>query len=540
MRSGAGRSRHAATVVLACLVLSLLSGLFLPVYTDEVGWRFQLDRYVQDGGVDRFLAEHCGANTLARPPWFMLPVRLYGSLLTTMLADPAWVRLIGVTGALCVVGLLWLLVRRLHHDHDDDPDARVLGALMLFGLLGMGVLPLLLVWSRPEQPVLLYLLLALVVATAPRRAPDREPWGVLAALVALSLLAFSTHLKALAYTPFLLLLVWRSAPGHATKAARAIATIAIAGMAIVAAGYWRDRFACPADPILSAELRMQNIASGLTPFRWSALPWAAGWLLTDLDPRQYLQLIHPAPGYMSDWLPRQPLPKLLLVAWGATVFVAWFAGLVILAWTLWVTARLRWRHPTWQYAAALTACALIWAASQIHKNVYDASLTLPVLATAALLAAAGQPRWPRRLALAAVSIGALSLVSQALLAIIVTPAIARRITQPGYIADQPYSVSPYGYAAVRPVIERAAAVCRIDPVRARGVLVDDVTYFTFARSYRPLHWTGVFWPWQGSIRDPLAYLREKRSDGIVLGCRYLPTNLRARATATGDFCCLHL
>jgi hypothetical protein len=75
---------HMAAILLCFLLLTLgWALLYLPLYTDEVGWRFQLSRYVPDGGVDRFINETCGANTLAAPPLFMRPLRLFSSFLGT-------------------------------------------------------------------------------------------------------------------------------------------------------------------------------------------------------------------------------------------------------------------------------------------------------------------------------------------------------------------------------------------------------------------------------------------------------------------------
>jgi hypothetical protein len=59
-------------------------------------------------------------------------------------------------------------------------------------------------------------------------------------------------------------------------------------------------------------------------------------------------------------------------------------------------------------------------------------------------------------------------------------------------------------------------------------------------SWRPLHRLGTLDVWNGSIRDPLAYLRSKRSDGAVIACAYLPEDIRARAIQTGHFCCIGL
>src|SRR5690349_18380633 len=102
--------RPAADVfALGVAVTAILLGFLVPLYTDEVGWRFQT-RSAIDGGVDRSLTEHCGPNTVAVVPLFMRPLRSINATVNLALPDPIVIRLIGVASALLWIGLLWSLV----------------------------------------------------------------------------------------------------------------------------------------------------------------------------------------------------------------------------------------------------------------------------------------------------------------------------------------------------------------------------------------------------------------------------------------------
>jgi hypothetical protein len=46
--------------------------------------------------------------------------------------------------------------------------------------------------------------------------------------------------------------------------------------------------------------------------------------------------------------------------------------------------------------------------------------------------------------------------------------------------------------------------------------------------------------WNGEIGDSLTYLKQQKSSGAVLACKYLSPSMRARAKQSGDFCCLGL
>ncbi|HWU03971.1 MAG TPA: hypothetical protein VN222_14625, partial [Novosphingobium sp.] len=77
------------------------------------------------------------------------------------------------------------------------------------------------------------------------------------------------------------------------------------------------------------------------------------------------------------------------------------------------------------------------------------------------------------------------------------------------------------------------------PDQASNLLIDDTTYFAFMESRLPQHQLAVLAPkLHGSISDPLAYLRSRHSSGIILGCQWLPRELRHRAHMRGSFCCL--
>lgn len=484
----------------------------MPVYTDEVAWRFQLSRRFQDGGIDYATGETCGANTAAHAPVFMLPVRWFSSTLTALLDDPAWVRVAGVGFAILGVLLIRALIRRAG---GPRPDVE----LLAWGLLGLGVLPFLLVWSRPEQPVLLALLGSLLLAGRGRAA--------LAGIVLLAAMAMSYHLKALFYLPVFGAALWLTATPRWWRAG---ATALLLVLAAVAFRYWADRFACPGDPLLAARIRGENasalVAGGDWRALWAALPQLAWQAL----PATYVKIASPAPAYMSNWLPGATLPFGLLAAWHLLCVAGWYLGLAIGGAALAVAPRTR----ALLLPLALVGGATAWAALQINKNAYESALYLPVLAVAVVLALAAAPerRWLRE---AGWAVAALSAASQLLLVGHYAPRLWASATRGGYVAHQPYSLGAYRYP--RAAIVAAGAKCGIAPGAPR-VLIDDLTYFAFSHGARPMHRMGVLSDWNGSLSDPLRWLHDKHSPGAVLACAYLPPDMRRIAVPSGDICCV--
>lgn len=537
--------------LLALFGAAILAGIFLPVYTDEVGWRLQ-ERAGIDG-VDKMFGEQCGANTLARPPFFMMPVRAYSAFFNTAFADPFFVRVSGVLYALAWCAMLLVLVRRIA----GDPRERGLLAMVGFGLMALGTMPLLLVWSRPEQPIVLAATAALLVAWTDWRDPARTntagvAWGRSSALLALGVIALSYHVKGIFLLPLFLACLFLASRGRAAHLPRALAGVLLAAATAVAARYWTQRLQCPDDPILWAEYARNNMGTALTGAHGLGdLLAAVGKLIANISLPAYFRLPVPRPNPLSNWLEPGQIGAAAAAAWSVLLVALWSGAVLLAALCALSTVRpaLRERRidPRMAIAAILLVTVLGWSATQAIRNVYEASVALPLTMLAVLFALSGRAsgEGPGNVllgkalkALAAV-LGVAGIASLIAVAAIFGPSIARASRQSGYLAAQPVSLPVFGYGAQKPQILAAARLCGIgDPRRARALMVDDLTYFTFMESQLPQHRLGVIGLWKGSLRDPIAYLRGRGSSGAVLGCHLLPPDLRARARQAGKFCCL--
>ena len=524
----------ASRIVLSLLLLTLVSGLLVPVYTDEVAWRFQLSRWLIDG-LDRSVGETCGANTAAAPAWFMLPVRLFSSWSSIAFADPLFVRLAGVGGAMLGVTGLMLLIRRVAHDAGQVAVIRTISC----ALLGLGVLPYLLVWSRPELPLWLAMLGAALLALGWReRAAGREPWGRIAGIVVLAAVAMSYHAKGVVYLPVFALAIWMAGAGRATMRIRIVASLMLVVIGHAGTGYWSGKFACPDDPLMAARIGQESLAATLAaggvPEVMGRIPQMIGQAL----PTAYVAAIMPAGDYMSAWLPGAAMNDAALKTWRGLTDIGWYAALALtLVWiglALFIGVPRRW--PPLSMALVLAGCATGWAALQINKNAYEAALYLPVMVLALGLALSAFDRLGRGPVLTALALALVSGVSQAILITHYVPRLTAAVAPGGYVAGQPFSISPYRYP--RAAIVAAGRQCGLVPQRRdRRVLIDDLTYFAYIRGEAPMHRLGVLSGWNGSLGDPIAWARRQGSPGGVLACAHLPAAMRARAVASGAVCC---
>lgn len=535
--------------IVALFALALAAGMFLPVYTDEVGWRFQ-ERAGFDG-VDKLFSDGCGANTLARPPLFMMPVRYFSALLNGTFADPFYVRLSGVAYALLWAGLLLLLIRRIAR-----PAEAAALSLCAVGLMALGNQPLLLVMSRPEQPVLLAVTAALLLAAkgwAEEGADTRAAVACRrsAALLALAGIALSYHLKGLFVVPVFAVCLFYASRGIVARRVQAVAGLTLVVITAVALSYWMGRLQCPDDPLLREQFARNNVGALLADARGigDVLP-IVGKLLGNVSVLKYVFLAAPRVAPLSEWLPVGQVDEQGVTAWAIALCGIWAltlvvaaAALALAAWQSWKARRI---EPRIVVSLALLAAVLGWSATQAIRNFYEAGLILPLwmLATVFALAAPAKEKiCGATLALLGATLGVCAWISIPLIGALWAPSLARSNMQVGYIDEQRNSVPVFGYAALEPEILATARLCSMpEPSRARAVMIDDLTYFTYMKSKLPQHRLGVTGLWKGSITDPVAYLKSRGSSGIIVGCRVLPANLRARAKSLagseGKFCCL--
>lgn len=538
--------RFLSVAVVGALMAALLAGSFLPIYTDEIGWRFQ-ERAGFDG-VDKMLAEACGPNTMAAPPWFIMPARWYSALFNGAFPDPFWIRVSGVLYALLWVALALLLIRRLTKRDDN----RAIMTIMALGLLALGTMPLAMVWSRPEQPIALAAVAALVIAFsdgAMRPAPQssaRQAWMRSLAIWALSCVAVAYHVKGLFLLPLMLGCLFFASRGSRAILARGVATLAVLGTTLSAMIYWRNRMACPDDPILakaSGDVNLSGMIAQVSSFDQAQN--LLRQMIENVGIFRYVAGIAPKIDPLSFWLEHGQISKEASFAWFLAICLAWLLVLtpaaILLAVTLFRNLRERELDPRPILAVITVGVAIAWTAVQTVANVYEVNfvLLLVILAVALALASPMSSRFKPWLNVIGIVIGLAALISPVAIAAIYAASFERAARQQGHLAAQPFSISVFGFAKVRQDVRTAAKLCGItDPAKSHAVMVDDVTYLPFIHSDLPEHAFGVVGGWKGQIDDPIAYLKSRDSDGAVVSCRLLPDDLRVRAKQAGKFCCL--
>lgn len=532
--------------VLVMLVAALLLGMFVPVYTDEIGWRLQ-ERAGFDG-VDKLFAETCGMNTLAAPPWFMMPVRWYSAVFNGAFADPFWIRVSGVLYSLVWVALALMLVRRIAAHRDERAVVSTIG----FGLIGMGTMPFVMVWSRPEQPIVLAATAALVLAFADGMGParplstSRQAWWRSAAIWVLGCIAASYHVKGLLLLPLMLACLFFASHGRKSVVPRLIFGALTLVTTASAVAYWSSRMACPGDALLrmSSSDNMSGAVAAVSSVGQAKS--LIGALLENISIFRYVATVGPQANPMSSWLEPDQIARAVAFKWFLVASVAWSLALLLGAGSatagLIKSIRERRLDPRPILAFIAAGVAIAWTSMQhTIRNVYEAKFVLVLLVLAIVLGLSSyvSERLKAVRILVTVFIGMFAVISPIAITALYAPSLERAARQQGHLAAQPYSLSVFGFANVRPQIEAAAKLCGInDPAKAHALMIDDASYLPFMRAALPQHVYGVVGLWRGENDDPIAYLKSRGSTGAVVSCHYLDPKLRTRAKRFGDYCCL--
>lgn len=532
-------ARRFFRIVIVGFLLSLMAGMLVPIYSDETGWRF-LERAGIDG-VDGFFSDVCGPNTIAQPPWFIMPARWFSAVTNSTFAAPVYVRVAGVACALAWAGLLWLLLGKL----EADKKRRLLLGVAAFGLLGLGTLPLLLTLSRPEQPLMLstVLILLFVFSLPPEATGPKMAAFKVMGILALSVIAQSYHMKGVLYASVAFAAILVCARGKGTIAPRVVGIFVLVPLAISSAAYWTDRMRCPDDDRLAAMFGRENIVSTL--FAQHGFLDVTNTLASGLSPLNYVMLAVPTTNPMSHWLPPGLIQPAVSAAFAIVLCIFWSIAIGCTLFALGHSIKIKsWTalaEPRLVLALSLLGAVTIWGVSQLNRNVYEAAHVLPALVLSMILSLtlptvpwSGATKWLQRAAILLIPI---ALMSQVVVLASFGPPMFAQIGQDGYIDEQPFSVSIGNYAEVRQSIASAMQRAGLpNDRRLERLLVDELTYFTLHDSKMPIHRLGVLSVWNGNIEDPVAYLRSRNSDGIVLGCHHLEGRLQQVAAKSGQIC----
>lgn len=197
--NGMTRGRLLLAVAFMLLSLAALSAwYFMPIYPDEIAFRLQLGRYIQDRGVVHGLYPLCTSNVKETPLLFVIPALILSWL--DLAFSPAEIRVFPFVMVMAAVFLtIWSVAR------GANPKAAMVATTAFIGVAGSG-----LVLARYEYVQVLNIVFCLGVFHFLELTSSRTylRFGLFILLLLSSLLSIYAHVQGLLFLPLTLYLAY--------------------------------------------------------------------------------------------------------------------------------------------------------------------------------------------------------------------------------------------------------------------------------------------------------------------------------------------
>jgi hypothetical protein len=501
--------------------------LSLPVYSDELEWKLMTSRLFLDGGKLVYVFPPCTRGRLLDVPVSWYPIELINALIYADMTNPQILRYWGVAIFCGLMGYAtWFAWHRLR---PQLHPLAICGGILV--PLSFGVLPFLTVLNRPEQGLMLILVLA---CTLPfifhERERERSPaltWLLALVYVLLSWMILAIHMKAVFLLPVMLL----SACCCLRKWRPITLVVAAVGFgAWQTLTLWLTRADCPESPFLQDVFRRQNMSPH--DLESGPLSFLSQTLANIRGVKDYWRATGFQDIYQANWLPPSGSPltvfdKILnacvpiLMAVAAVLIIRAFAKTFSQA-----VQRRKLPDPAASISMCLLLCLLAIACFQKGKNFYESSLAIPMLGLAVLLILPAQVTRKARIAFA--GLAALAVASQLTLALSFYPHLA------AWRAAQ----------AARPVqqehIRTLAARCGVKIDQTTSHLLVDTQTYTVLWPTRQLYFLHYLYGWWGTGTDPSQVIRDIGITGAIGECRFVTRERWASIVSDEKLCCAHV
>lgn len=533
-------------VVIGLFLFTLISGIFLPIYSDELVAKWSIARFFLEDGKIVSLLPQCTTTTGRYVSAAFYPA---GILISAVYANlqPLGVRIAGIT-----LSIFWFLL--LGYWYLKQPISR-LASFNIFtafvALASLGVMPYLWILSRAEQiiilPVLIFCFYA-VVLNDKKTTVSQYSLGFLFLILASCF--YYIHPKSLFYSPFILVSIWLATETFK----KGIRYVLIAFVCVLIFSSYQDSTtlaACQDAPYVQQMLAANTLLPKLLFTSPVEFGLAAFNNILGFPEKLMRHLIFNASS-QSGWIPpityvsnylgyiNDAVAYLLL----ALVVGSHLISLIVFGVQL-VRSRIN------RSLLLATLLALAGVANVMFYNIWNfytgaqfipLSLTIVML----LLHSFGEVRYSGKiLCWVYYPLLVISIASMIALLSLVTPEIIRNSSSDtASIPGQPLSLPVFSVAKHVASIKALGESCGIPTEHATNVVVDHMTYFAYLQNKNPIHVLYISeFGYGGDLGHGrlLPFLKKLESPGIITRCEWMPTEFRyAQKRNDMDYCCVGL
>lgn len=530
--------------LLFCIVL--ISGVYLPLYSDEIVTKFNVARFFLENGQMVSFFPQCASSVGHAVSWVFYPAAILISAVYAHL-EPLGIRISGI-----VLALVWFILLAWWC-YRQSPLEWVTRFTLLAAFGALGIVPYLWVMSRPEQFMLLpimFFCIAGLYAYQLKGAFKQAAMAVL--LVVLLSIFFYAHPKSLFFAPFFMVAAWmatRSFPSI-VRSALVVYVVALAVQALIDAN---TLGACADAPAVQAILSSNIVRPDLLLSDPAKFFNVLGTNLLQFFPRVMRHLAFSST-FQSGWLP--PLSQqpgyLGVLNVAIKLFLCLFIALSHLAALVAAYVALRSR----QLSIPLVLAGLLAGADLINvllynvQNFYAGTQYVPISMIITLLLFQHLPTYSfasivrKREPLIATVVAALSVISMATLLFLVTPNLVRSADFPqASLPGQPLSIPVLNTRAHQDSIRELGKLCNIPEQSAEFLVVDHMTYFAYLKNRDPIHVLYVSeLAYGGDLKGGklLPFLKKHNSPGLIARCEWVPDEMRSRQKQDDrGYCCVN-
>lgn len=506
--------------------------LAFPIYSDELEWKSINSRMIIDSGKLVYLFLPCSRGFLLDVPISWYPARLMDAALYADMTNPQILRYWAMLIFWAIVFYSAWFARR--SAFPATPFLKILGVVC--APLSIAVLPFQLVMNRPEQGLVVAILLGCTtpVLLSGRQVNTLQAWCLAAFYLLLSWIVVATHIKGLFFLPALV-----AAGFLAIKKWLPSITLSVAATfgALETLNLWSKRTDCPESPFLvevfrSLSIRPDDLANGI------------GQLFSRIgsnyvDATRYWKQVSFQQEYESDWLPSATSPPTTLellsnAALPAVIFLGFAICAVGVAVEFKRAAKTGVLPRTGASIGLLLIIGIFGVVSFQHaKNFYEAGLLFPMLGLAVLLflpSIMSQQSNSFRSS-AGVLIRGLVLCAAMSQFTLIWRFQGSATSWWNNIASHASE-----QRSLRNVIERCGIANNSTTSR---LVLDDFSYTLLWRTREPV-FERYLLGWYGTGIDQTKVIRDRKVSGIVGSCKMIPSNYDENVISTNDYCCVNL
>jgi hypothetical protein len=513
-----------ALLFTASFITSLWMAFYVPIYEDETAWKLLSSRLFIDQGKLVYLFAQCNQGYWLDMPLTWYPMHWLDSVIYGDASNPAFLRTMGWLGFFALMGS-WVVILRT-----TSKLSWLTCSLLIAAFFSFGVTPFVMVFNRPEQPLLIWLTILLLITLwfESRPLKTRISKALITALFALlSCLIAATHPKGLFFFPLILLVWWRCVRWWPSS----LPLLGVMGWtALETKHIWYLRTACEEFSGLSELLKRLTLRPKQLwqePFKF-----IDGALTNLQNSTQYVSQMAFKKSYISDWLPAvETAFNQTSIAW-VSQFIIWLPIALVVIIIFLNIAHHAYSKPRgihyWPIAVFLLLSLMVIMSFQTAKNFYESTLIWPLLLLIAIYTFKGSEQvWSKRL---------ISWVLPILLMAAILSAYMRyelfftqaKIWQQTQAQGEPFDID---------ALQRfAKSQCNIEP-NTPNLALGFLTYAAFYQNPKPIFLTYSS-GWWGIEANFAQTMSKREAGGLVARCINLPEETKAQAKQQGQFCCV--